>query len=63
MDVGYVTRFQVKKTFLSHYAVQTVGGSNHQEYWIPATDLPEFNRHIVGTIDVIAEFRANDNVK
>ena len=29
----------------------------HEEYWIPAKDLEEFNRNIVGKIEVIAEFR------
>jgi hypothetical protein len=29
----------------------------HQEYWIPADDLAEFNRQLVGVIEVIAEFR------
>lgn len=50
---GYVTRFEVDDSFLSHYQVQTVGRSYHQEYWIPAEELPEFNRHIVGKIEVI----------
>lgn len=52
---GYVTRFQVDDGFLSRYAVQTVGRSYHQEYWIPAGDLAEFNRHIAGKIQIIAE--------
>lgn len=55
--VGYVTRFHVNKTYLSRYQVQTVGTRIHQEYWIPAEELPEFNRNIVGKIEVIAEFR------
>lgn len=54
---GYVTRFSVNNDFLKGYDVQTVGGSVHQEYWIPAGDLGEFNRNIVGPIEVIAEFR------
>ncbi len=54
---GFVTRFRVRARFLEGYEVQTVGGSVHQEYWIPAEDLPEFNRNIVGPIEVIAEFR------
>jgi len=58
--VGYVTRFQVKTEFLSRYAVQTVGSSQHKEYWIPAEDLPEFNCNIVGQIEAIAEFRPTD---
>lgn len=53
---GYVTRFRVQADFLSRYEIQTVGGSVHQEYWIPAEDLPDFNRNIVGLIEVIAEF-------
>lgn len=28
----------------------------HQEYWIPAEELDEFNQNIVGQIEVIAEF-------
>ncbi|MBO0725121.1 MAG: hypothetical protein J2P52_05950 [Blastocatellia bacterium] len=35
----------------------TVGSSIHQEYWIPAEDLQEFNRNIVGLIEVIAEYQ------
>jgi hypothetical protein len=53
---GYVTRFEVESSFLRAYAVQTVGSSSHQEYWIPAEDLERFNQHIIGTIHVIAEF-------
>jgi hypothetical protein len=29
----------------------------HQEYWIPAAELEEFNRNIVDLIEIIAEFR------
>jgi hypothetical protein len=52
-----VTRLRVRADYLSRYEVQTVGGHLHQEYWIPAEKLPEFNRNIVGLIEVIAEFR------
>ena len=37
--------------------VRQVGSAIHQEYWIPAEDLAELNRNIVGLIEVIAEFR------
>lgn len=53
---GYVTRFAVSANYLARYEVQTVGGNIHQEYWILAEDLHEFNRNIVGEIEVIAEF-------
>lgn len=55
--VGYVTRFEVDKPYLDQYDVQQVGGRSILEYWIPAEDLEEFNRHIIGTIEVVAEFR------
>lgn len=54
---GYVTKFEIKKVFLDKYEVKIVGGKTHEEYWIPAEDLEEFNRNIVGKIEVIAEFR------
>src|SRR5882724_7907486 len=46
--VGYVTRFCVRKEYLERHEVRTVGDSIHQEYWIPAEELPEFNQNIVG---------------
>lgn len=53
---GYVLRFRVKASFLSRYQVRTVGSRAHQEYWIPAEDLDEFNRHLIGPIERIATF-------
>jgi len=57
-DVGYITRFQVRAEYVRRYSVKTVGGAIHKEYWIPADDLAEFNRNIVGLIEVVAEFRS-----
>lgn len=54
---GYVTRFAVRKEFLDKYETKIVGGRKHEEYWIPAEDLEEFNRNIVGKIQVISQFR------
>jgi hypothetical protein len=53
---GYVTRFHVRKAFIEKYPIQTVGGSTHQELWIPAEELDAFNQNIVGTIEIIAQF-------
>ncbi|MCW5715269.1 MAG: ADP-ribosylation/crystallin J1 [Bauldia sp.] len=53
---GFVTRFLVRRDFLAAYPVETVGGDRHQEYWIPAEDLPRFNAAIIGSIEVVAEF-------
>ena len=52
---GYVTRFHVQDTFVSRYPVQTVGAGYHQELWVPAEELEEFNRHILGKIEIIEE--------
>jgi hypothetical protein len=57
---GFVLRFRVDQKYLSRYAVQTVGARVHREYWIPAEDLGEFNRNIVGNIDVIHSFGGGD---
>ncbi len=53
---GFVTLFKVQQAFLARYEVHRVGGPVHDEYWIPAEDLDEFNRNIVGPIEVIAEY-------
>jgi hypothetical protein len=54
---GYVTRFQVRRSFLDSYEVHQVGGKTILEYWIPAEDLSELNANIVGPIEVVAEYR------
>src|SRR5262245_62718473 len=45
---GYVTRFKVDTEFARRYEPQTVGSAVHRELWVPAEELAEFNRHIVG---------------
>jgi hypothetical protein len=55
--VGYVAKFQVKKNFMNRYQIQRVGGELHTEWWIPAEDLDALNDNIVGTIEVIGEYR------
>ena len=53
---GYVLRFQVDSEFLERYPIQIAGASRHRELWVPAEEMEEFNRHIRGAIEVIAEF-------
>ncbi len=53
---GFVTRCEVRKDFIDRYAVQEAGGRAHQEYWIPAEELADFNRAIVGQIEVVRRF-------
>ncbi|HZQ18712.1 MAG TPA: hypothetical protein VFA90_08325 [Terriglobales bacterium] len=40
----------------ARYEIHTAGSSVHQELWIPAADLSEFNYNIVGVIEVVAKF-------
>jgi hypothetical protein len=54
--IGYVTRFRVRAAFLERYPRRTVGASVHEEYWIPAEELADFNAALVGRIEVVAEF-------
>lgn len=53
---GFVTRFAVRADFARRYPPQIVGGRLHEELWVPAEDLAEFNRNLVGLIEVVAEF-------
>lgn len=54
--VGYVLEFDVESKYLEHFEIRKAGSSQHLEYWIPAEELEEFNRHIDGEIRVIAKF-------
>lgn len=50
---GIVTAFNVNQDFLKNYEVQNVGGTIHNELWIPATELDVFNENIVGNIEIV----------
>lgn len=54
---GYALRFDVEAEYLAQFPVQTAGTRIHREYWIPSGDLDEFNRHIVGLIEVLSTYR------
>ncbi len=53
---GYVTRFAVRSEVARRYPVQRVGAGHAEELWVPAKELADFNRNIVGRIEVVAEF-------
>lgn len=53
---GFVTRFEVEQSHADQFEVHVVGNRTHQELWVPAEELAEFNRHIVGLITVEAVF-------
>jgi hypothetical protein len=60
--VGFVTRFTVRASFLEGYRKKVVGARMHEEYWIPAEDLPAFNENIIGLIEISARFTEADRL-
>jgi hypothetical protein len=53
---GFVTKFSVRKSYLEKFDIQNVGGPIHNELWVPAEELDEFNDNIVGPIEVTQHF-------
>ena len=53
---GIVTTFDIAKSYFEKYEVQNVGGTIHNELWIPAEELEEFNKHINNKIRIINAF-------
>jgi hypothetical protein len=53
---GYVTQFKVEEEYIGQFEKHTVGASQHQEFWIPAEEMEEFNKHIVGHIKVVEAY-------
>lgn len=56
-NLGYVTRFEIDQVTADRYSVRDAGGQQHRELWVPADDLGNFNRGIVGLIEIVAAYR------
>ncbi|HZY79111.1 MAG TPA: hypothetical protein VFE50_06275 [Cyclobacteriaceae bacterium] len=56
---GFVTQFEIPEGYIEEFAIQTVGLAHHQELWVPAERLDEFNRNIVEGIRVTKAFLGN----
>lgn len=54
---GYVTRFHLPTAFARRYPTCQAGGRDKLELWIPAADLDELNRHLIGPIAVVDTLR------
>lgn len=54
---GHAVRFYIDSDFISKYETHVVGSKIHEEYWIPAEELEEFNSYIVGLIHSILEVK------
>lgn len=48
--VGFVTAFDVDAGYAARYPVRTVGARGHQELWVPAEELADFNARLVGPV-------------
>ena len=53
---GHVLSFDLPGEFIQKYPVQNVGGDLHNELWIPANELEEFNNNIIGEIRIECSF-------
>ncbi|MGI4762080.1 MAG: hypothetical protein ACRYF0_15340 [Janthinobacterium lividum] len=58
--VRYVVRFAVDTRYLAQFTVQNVGDAQHNELWVSAEQLAEFNEHIIGPIEVTHTFKRQD---
>lgn len=54
--IGFVTEFEIDDDYGKRFDIRTVAGRDHQELWVPAEQLDEFNQHIVGCIRVVEAF-------
>lgn len=57
---GFVTEFDVEDEYASKFEAKTVGAFVHKELWVPAEELNEFNKHIIGKIKVIECYYGED---
>lgn len=53
---GHVLAFDLQEDYLSKYPIQNVGGEIHNELWVPAEELDEFNGNIITSIRVVCSF-------
>lgn len=54
--MGAVTAFDLPSHYLTQFEPQTVGAAMHEELWIPAEQMAEFNAQIVGNIRILVAF-------
>lgn len=57
---GYVLSFEIPDAYAEQFERKVVGGTVHEELWIPAELLADLNAHIDGTIELSAAFFSAD---
>ena len=51
---GFVTRFTVSDDYVAKFERRIVGAREHEELWVPAEELTEFNGQLKGAVEVVA---------
>jgi hypothetical protein len=57
---GFVTAFDVDAGYLARFPVKTVGARLHQELWVPAEELADFNARLAGPVRFTEAFHGPD---
>ena len=58
--VGYVTKFEINNEYIKSFEEKIVGSTEHKELWVPAEQVSEFNKQIIGSIEVVDVFFGED---
>lgn len=53
---GFVTRFEVDSEYAARFGRKVVGGREHEELWVPAAELDEFNQHIEDQVCIVGAY-------
>ena len=61
--VGHVLEFDLPANIVERWPIQIAGGRQHQELWVPAEELDDFNAMIVGPIRRISTWREGARVE
>lgn len=58
---GYVVAFQLQKSFIDQFELQTISYQEHYEYRIPVNQLEQLNRALIGQIKLVSAFSVHDS--
>lgn len=53
---GFATSFEVASPYVDQFEIKVVGGSQHEELWVPAESLPDLNRNLTSAIKIESAF-------
>jgi hypothetical protein len=54
--IGIITQFNINDEYINRFEKHIVGASICEEFWIPSDELEEFNKNIIGNIEIIKVF-------